>query len=500
MIYKTLKKVSDYCQLLDKSKYPATQTKRGITFTNNGDGTITANGTAVGGYSVFPVQNLITVIAGHKYLISTGYTSQLGIQLYTKGNKVFAPHDIYNVPQIITCIVTYNQVQYEIVFNNGVTVSGAILKPQLFDLTERYGAGNEPTTVEQFRQDFPEELYDYKPYCFVKSYKSVMICKTKNLFPTSTAVGTLSAWEQSTTRQFEEDKWYMGISGNNYYAPNNIIDYELTENYVYINGTGSGYGIGKAFKCEPNQTYTVSCKWIKNTTYFEIATGFYDENGKFLHNISSGYLVERKTFTTPANCKWFTVCFIAINKGSTYVYNIQLEEGSTATDFIPNGYITSYKKSLVCKTKNLFDYTKVNGLEHTSTGNPYSNYLKINGESFGVMVGLYDRGVNFIPHFILDAGTYTMSLIAKGTSPGDYGQFGIIKFNSDGTKPSFTKEWRPSDSRQSYTFTLDENSEIAIRVQAYGNASNNKNLDSTFSNIQLELGDTATEYHPYGYL
>ena len=46
MIYKTLKKVSDVCQLLDKSKYPATQTINGVTFTNNGDGTIMANGTA----------------------------------------------------------------------------------------------------------------------------------------------------------------------------------------------------------------------------------------------------------------------------------------------------------------------------------------------------------------------------------------------------------------------------------------------------------------------
>lgn len=154
----------------------------------------------------------------------------------------------------------------------------------------------------------------------------------------------------------------------------------------------------------------------------------------------------------------------------------------------------------ITETKNLFDYTKVNGLEHTSTGNLYSNYLKINGESFGVMLGQYDKGVNFIPHFILDAGTYTISLIAKGTSPGNQGQFGIIKFNSDGTKSPFTKQWVTSDSRQSYTFTLDENSEIAIRVQGYGDASNAKNLDSTFTNIQLELGDTATPYVPYGYL
>ena len=46
MVYKTLKKVSNVCQLLDKSKYPATQTASGITFTNNSDGIITVNGTA----------------------------------------------------------------------------------------------------------------------------------------------------------------------------------------------------------------------------------------------------------------------------------------------------------------------------------------------------------------------------------------------------------------------------------------------------------------------
>ena len=343
MIYKTLKKVSDVCQLLDKSKYFATQTINGVKFTKNDDGTFTANGTATAnidyrGVSYNAKEN---IVAGRKYLMrgcpaggsEDTYYMRLIYLGYDYGNGLIA--------EVTDSGAAYYDIQ--IIVKAGTVCDNLIFKPQLFDLTEMYGAGNEPTTVEEFRQDFPEELYDYKPYCFVKSYKTLL----------------------------------------------------------------------------------------------------------------------------------------------------------KATD---DKIITSYKKSLICTTKNLFDYTKVNGLEHTTTGNPNSNYLKINGESFGVMVGLYDRGVNFMPHFILDAGTYTMSLIAKGTSPGDTGQFGIIKFNSDGTKPSFTKQWVTSDSRQSYTFTLDENSEIAIRVQAYGNASNANNLDSTFSNIQLELGDTATEYHPYGYL
>ena len=43
-------KASDVCQLLDKSQYPTTITIAGITFTNNGDGTITANGTCTSEY------------------------------------------------------------------------------------------------------------------------------------------------------------------------------------------------------------------------------------------------------------------------------------------------------------------------------------------------------------------------------------------------------------------------------------------------------------------
>lgn len=182
-------------------------------------------------------------------------------------------------------------------------------------------------------------------------YKRALICKTKNLFSTSTEIGTLSGFSNTTPRQFEEGKWYIGISGNNYYAPNNVVEYELTENYVYINTKGSGYGIGKAFKCEPNQTYTVSCKWIKYTASPSIRIGFYDEGGNYLFHINANDLSERLTVTTPANCKWFTVCFVS-SVGSTYVYNIQLEEGSTPTNYVPYGYLQSYKKAI--KVSDIF--------------------------------------------------------------------------------------------------------------------------------------------------
>ena len=53
-------------QLLDKSKYPATGVFDGVTYTNNGDGTITLNGTATATTN-YNLQSGISVIANHKY-------------------------------------------------------------------------------------------------------------------------------------------------------------------------------------------------------------------------------------------------------------------------------------------------------------------------------------------------------------------------------------------------------------------------------------------------
>ena len=294
-------------------------------------------------------------------------------------------------------------------------------------------------------------------------YKKALICKTKNLFSTSTAVGTLSGFSNTTPRQFEEGKWYIGLTSNNYYSPNEIVEYEFTENYAYVKNKGSGYGIGKAFKCEPNQTYTVSCKWIKNTNYIKIATGFFDENGNYLSHINAQDLAEKHTFTTPANCKWFTVCFVGTT-GSTYVYNIQLEKGSTPTDFVPNGYLQSYKKAIkvsdVCQLldKSKFPATYVNkGVTYTNNGD---GTVTVNGTSTDTYYSDYQIPIDvkrYIPghkYALLstgiqtDVGTIncTSQVIIADFLPGKYyfrGPNSIAEFPEyEGTVRSFRWEIR----------------------------------------------------------
>ena len=151
-------------QLLDKSKYPATQTMHGVTFTNNGDGTITVNGTN-NGEIYYSLEVLTSIPVGHKVIIDDGNSTLYFFgDMRTKDNvliRTIPPRTIFTLPSNLARLNMLYFVRYN---TGGVTYNNELSRPQLFDLTAMYGAGNEPTTVEQFRADFPNELYDYNPY------------------------------------------------------------------------------------------------------------------------------------------------------------------------------------------------------------------------------------------------------------------------------------------------------------------------------------------------
>lgn len=43
-----------------------------------------------------------------------------------------------------------------VVWQNGATFNNVKFKPQLYDLTDFYGEGNEPATIAEFKADFPK--------------------------------------------------------------------------------------------------------------------------------------------------------------------------------------------------------------------------------------------------------------------------------------------------------------------------------------------------------
>ena len=157
-------------QLLDKSKYPATQTINGVTFTNNGDGTVTVNGTATAlcqykitnSYKKLIGENTNKCLLVGSILVDSSVPYYLQLD-FLEGNSWSRAAIDFGKGSIFTNSATSTQL-LSIIVKAGIVCDNLTFKPQLFDLTEMYGAGKEPTTVAQFKADFPNELYDYNPY------------------------------------------------------------------------------------------------------------------------------------------------------------------------------------------------------------------------------------------------------------------------------------------------------------------------------------------------
>ena len=330
--YKSIMKVSDVCQLLPISD-KADNVVNEVTFTNNHDGGWTISGTH-SEYTWYTLFTNIPLKNGHKYLnAGAGGGTYIEIKWHDKDDVIHWEDNPYTADENSKCDITLMRAS---------NVTGVkIVFPQLFDLTEMFGAGNEPKTVAEFKAKFPNDYYPYSPSCLVTSFDERMPCKTKNLFSSSTEVGIPSStrFDQSEKRLLEDGKWYVGFSDNNYYAVFNIIDYKIFPNQVYIKTKGSGYGVAKCFYCEPSTTYVLSSKTsLVSGSKLQVGIGYYQEDGTWISfvDIYGG----RITFNTPANCRYCTLCFVPTDaKGAAYFSDIQLVKGTTATDYVPYGYV-----------------------------------------------------------------------------------------------------------------------------------------------------------------
>jgi len=162
-----------YKNLLDKTKFTPTQTINGVTFTNNGDGTITVNGTAssdalfallpstewikkigaINTKTVFILQGCPSGGSVSTYYLNYGYYGRIDIG---NGNLFnFSPNDFSNSGGV-------TNISISIFIKQGTTCNNLVFKPELINLTDTYGVGNEPKTVAQFNQDFPN--IDNMPY------------------------------------------------------------------------------------------------------------------------------------------------------------------------------------------------------------------------------------------------------------------------------------------------------------------------------------------------
>ncbi len=162
-----------YKNLIDKNNLIDTSTEKGVTFTvDKINGTVTVNGTATANIYHYIYNNAVPSKSQNTNNImllqgcpSGGSSSTY--QLYTALNNNYPYEDIDNIYDTGRGAIrrqgSFNNYYNILIFIGAGTVcNNLVFKPYFINLTNLYGPGNEPTTVAQFNQDFPD--IDNIPY------------------------------------------------------------------------------------------------------------------------------------------------------------------------------------------------------------------------------------------------------------------------------------------------------------------------------------------------
>jgi len=184
---------------------------------------------------------------------------------------------------------------------------------QLFDLTAMFGAGNEPTSVEEFEKMFPNDYYPYNAGEIVSAGTTEIVEQGKNLFDYT-------------------DKIYYGANVSK--VENGVIYTKGATTTVLNIPTIVGSKYTLSFKVKSSGANQGGLRWSlqtgKNTSYAHDSSLIKSEVG---YVANTEY---QAVATFVATTDFVSLCTIM-----PMVYDVQLENGDTATGYSPF-YQTEY--------------------------------------------------------------------------------------------------------------------------------------------------------------
>lgn len=265
-----------------------TRTYLGVTYTNNDDGTYTANGTSTG---TSYISEDIKFIKGHKYYMRslTTINSEKTYKAYITGNDVFRDMIDVGYGSINTALNTAIGYFVTLYVPKGATVENLKIIPQIYDLTQMFGAGNEPSTPEEFEALFLEDYYPYNEGELMSMPVNEVVEQGKNLFDEKMELGLMNYDVNSEN------------FGENIASKNQL----RSSNYIPV---------------EPNTQYFFN-------SYRAIAF-IYDAKRKPIKIGSNGYLSMGSLFTTPSNARYLKF-YLTKEYGIIYNSDLMLTKGAT---------------------------------------------------------------------------------------------------------------------------------------------------------------------------
>lgn len=245
----------------------------GITYTNNGDGSITCVGTATQEFHR-DMQSGINTIAGHKYLLRgcpKGGSNSTYFLDSNQGREIGGSIIITSNGSAI-----YTQIN---IFPAAGSVN-LVFKSQLFDLTQMFGAGNEPTTVEEFEAMFPLDYYPYNEGQLLSLKADGIVTDGFN--------------------QWDEEWENGGISDTTGLNYNDNLRFR-SKNYIPV---------------FPNTEYYFRSLYQGAIPLSGVYLRFYDINKNFISSWNNNLICQNRTVVTPIDC--FYIRFTTVQNQSVY--------------------------------------------------------------------------------------------------------------------------------------------------------------------------------------
>lgn len=198
-------------------------TNNGVTVTTEADGTITLNGTAESSYIYFKSLSSAQNKIG-KYILKLLILNNPDsvTMRYAYFNRTISTPTVDKGTASALINQTAKDIELQKVaglsgFTTGTVFNDVKIKIQIFDLTQMFGSGNEPSTVEEFEAMFPADYYPYNEGEIVSAgVTEVAVCDTA--YPIPEAVKSLPGygWSAGTAKNYVdyENKRYVQCVGS----------------------------------------------------------------------------------------------------------------------------------------------------------------------------------------------------------------------------------------------------------------------------------------------
>lgn len=316
-------------------------TNNGVTVTTEADGTITLNGTAESSYIYFKSLSSAQNKIG-KYILKLLILNNPDsvTMRYAYFNRTISTPTATKGTAAALVNQTAKDIELQKVaglsgFTTGTVFNDVKIKIQIFDLTQMFGSGNEPSTVEEFESMFPNGYYPYNEGELMSMSVNNVVEQGKNLFDCY-GFSCIAILNVNDERKLNNS---YGTTISTIEPTNKIVVTQSQAPESVIAHSNNGWFCVGIKGMEQSKRYTFSFDFtttkmlIQNPVLQILVNGRFPEDAI---NISELNVKKRVSFTleyTKVDDRQYIE--LRLSGMSGIFENFQLDEGSTATAYTP---------------------------------------------------------------------------------------------------------------------------------------------------------------------